>query len=64
MGTAKEAGGHATKKWPQDDDDGLVAASLDKKMKWLEAAIRDVISELGLPPFDVEPPPKLPLIME
>lgn len=63
-GIAEEAGGRATGKQPRDDDDGLVAVALDKKRKGLEAAIRDIISEPGLPSFDLEPPLKLPLIME
>lgn len=57
--------------WPKglrivrDDDDGIVMAALDKRMKGFEATIQHVMGdELGLPPFDLEPPPKLSLYIE
>lgn len=55
----------AAGKQPRDDNDGIVMAALDKRIRGLEEAIHHVMcDELGLPPFDLEPPPKLPLSME
>ncbi|CAB4273770.1 unnamed protein product [Prunus armeniaca] len=39
--------GRAVGKWTRDDDDKLVAATLDNKRKGLEAAIRDIMASQG-----------------
>ncbi|KAI5349592.1 hypothetical protein L3X38_002480 [Prunus dulcis] len=64
-GVAEGAKDPAAGKQPRDDDDGIVMAALDKRMRGLEAAIHHVMGdESELPPFDLEPHPKLPLGME
>lgn len=62
-GTANKVRGHVAGKRPWDDDDGLVAAALGKKWKGLKAAIRDFIGGPERPPFNLEPSPKLPLVI-
>ncbi|CAL9028375.1 unnamed protein product [Prunus brigantina] len=52
---------HATGKRPRDEDGGL--AELDKRRRGLELAIHNVMGGSELPPFDLEPPQKLPLSM-
>ncbi|CAL2270716.1 unnamed protein product [Prunus armeniaca] len=58
-GTAARAAG----KRPRTEEDELLA-ELEKKRRGLESSIHDVMGGTVLPPFDLDPPPRLPLEME
>ncbi|CAL9011931.1 unnamed protein product [Prunus brigantina] len=47
---------------PKEGDELL--AELEKKRRGLESSIHDVMGGTVLPPFDLDPPPRLPLKME
>ncbi|CAL9019594.1 unnamed protein product, partial [Prunus brigantina] len=58
QGTAR-----AAEKRPRQEGDELLA-ELEKKRRGLESSIHDVMGGTVLPPFDLDPPPRLPLEME
>ncbi|CAL8992818.1 unnamed protein product, partial [Prunus brigantina] len=53
----------AAEKRPRQEDDGLLA-ELEKKRRGLETSIHDITGGTVLPPFDLDPPPRLPLEIE
>ncbi|CAL2263485.1 unnamed protein product [Prunus armeniaca] len=55
---ARDAG-----KRPRTEEDEQLA-ELEKKRRGLESSIHDVMGGTVLPPFDLDPPPRLPLEME
>ncbi|CAL9000161.1 unnamed protein product, partial [Prunus brigantina] len=61
--TAEGSAARAAEKRPRQEGDELLA-ELEKKRRGLESSIHDVMGGTVLPPFDVDPPPRLPLEME
>ncbi|CAL8150904.1 unnamed protein product [Prunus armeniaca] len=61
--TAKGTVARAVEKRPRQEDDKLLA-ELEKKRRGLESSIHDVMGGTVLPPFDLDPPPRLSLEME
>ncbi|CAL9006330.1 unnamed protein product [Prunus brigantina] len=60
---AEGVGGSGCEKRPRQEGDELLA-ELEKKRRGLESSIHDVMGGTVLPPFDLDPPPRLPLEME
>ncbi|CAL2236042.1 unnamed protein product [Prunus armeniaca] len=61
--TAEGTAAWAAEKRPRQEDDELLA-ELEKKWRGLESSIHDVMGGTVLPPFDLDPPPRLPLEMD
>ncbi|CAL2228603.1 unnamed protein product [Prunus armeniaca] len=61
--TAEGTTARAAGKRPWQEDDELLA-ELEKKRRGLESSIHDVMGGTVLLPFDLDPPPRLPLEME
>ncbi|CAL8085117.1 unnamed protein product [Prunus armeniaca] len=61
--TAEGTTARAAGKRPWQEDDELLA-ELEKKRRGLESSIHDVMGGTVLLPFDLNPPPRLPLEME
>ncbi|CAL8993046.1 unnamed protein product, partial [Prunus brigantina] len=61
--TAEGSAARAAEKRPRQEGDELLA-ELEKKRRGLESSIHDVMGGTVLPPFDLDPPPRLPLEME
>ncbi|CAL9012708.1 unnamed protein product [Prunus brigantina] len=61
--TAEGSAARASEKRPRQEGDERVA-ELEKKRRGLESSIQDVMGGTILPPFDLDPPPRLPLEME
>ncbi|CAL2253854.1 unnamed protein product [Prunus armeniaca] len=61
--TAEGTAARAAEKRPRQEKDKLLA-ELDKKRRGLESSIHDVMGGTVLPPFDLDPPPRLSLEME
>lgn len=61
--TTKGIEGCANEKWHRQDDDGGLA-ELDKRRRGLETSIHDIKGGTVQPPFDLNPPSRLPLGME
>ncbi|CAL2237944.1 unnamed protein product [Prunus armeniaca] len=61
--TAKGTAARAAGKRPRMEEDELLT-ELEKKRRGLESSIHDVMGGTVLPPFDLDPPPRLPLEME
>ncbi|CAL2271279.1 unnamed protein product [Prunus armeniaca] len=61
--TAPSTASRAAEKWPRQEDDELLA-ELEKKQRGVESSIHDVMGGTVLPPFDLDPPPRLLLEME
>ncbi|CAL8088083.1 unnamed protein product [Prunus armeniaca] len=61
--TAEGTAARAAGKRPRTEEDEQLA-ELEKKRRGLESSIHDVMGGTVLPPFDLDPPPRLPLEME
>ncbi|CAL2249563.1 unnamed protein product [Prunus armeniaca] len=61
--TAEGTAARAAGKLPQTEEDELLA-ELEKKRRGLKSSIHDVMGGTVLPPFHLDPPPRLPLEME
>ncbi|CAL8107473.1 unnamed protein product [Prunus armeniaca] len=61
--TAEGTAARAAEKRPRQEDDELLA-KLEKKRRGLESLIHDIMGGTVLPPFDLDPLPRLPLEME
>ncbi|CAL2228492.1 unnamed protein product [Prunus armeniaca] len=61
--TAEGTAARAAGKRPRTEEDEQLV-ELEKKRRGLESSIHDVMGGTVLPPFDLDPPPRLPLEME
>ncbi|CAL2246823.1 unnamed protein product [Prunus armeniaca] len=61
--TAEGTAARAAGKRPRTEEDEQLA-ELEKKRRGLESSIHEVMGGTVLPPFDLDPPPRLPLEME